>query len=130
MKFKKAKTSFQSLDNPDDWDWISSAFAGNYYTEEKAPCQNCSVLFENLRGDPDPWRTPETAGGSRTFLVNCVEYCPVNELLTGDMTASSTDKLWVDAHMDSFWNQCSVLFYHFTNIIDKCVAAYDSKEPK
>ena len=126
LKFKKAITSFQSLDNLDDKDWKFSAFAGNDYTEEKTPCKNCSHMFMNLSG----FITPETAGGSRTFLANCAEYCPVNELLTGDMRASSEDKLWVDADMDRFWKQCSALFDEFDDIIDKCDKALESKKPK
>ena len=126
LKFKKAITSFQSLDNPDGKDWKSSAFAGNDYTEEKAPCQNCSDMFKNLSG----FTTPGTAGGSRTFLANCAEYCPVNQLLTGDMRASSADKLWVDAHMERFWEQCSDLFDDFEDIIDKCDKSLESKKPK
>lgn len=126
LKFKKAVTSSQSLDNPDDKDWKSSAFAGNDYTEEKAPCQNCSDMFKNLSG----FVTPGTAGGSRTFLANCAEYCPVNQLLTGDMRASSADKLWVDARMKRFWGQCSDLFDDFEEIIDKCDKARESKKTK
>lgn len=121
LKFKKAITSFQSLDNPDDKNWKFSAFARNDYTEEKAPCQNCSH---------SGFITPETAGGSRTFLANCAEYCSVNQLLTGDMRASSADKLWVDAYMDSFWKQCSALFDDFEDIIDKCYEASKSKTPE
>lgn len=126
LKFKKAIISSQSLDNPDDNDWKSCAFARNDYTEEKAPCQNCSDMFKNLRG----FITPETAGGSRTFVANCAEYCPVNQLLTGDVRASSADKLWVDADMERFWKQCSALFDDFEDIIDKCDEAYKSKKPK
>ena len=126
LKFKKAITSSESLDNPDDKDWNSSAFAGNDYKEEKAPCKNCSHMFKNLRG----FITSETAGRSRTFLANCAEYCPVNQLLTGDMRASSADKLCVDTNMDSFWGQCSVLFDDFENIINKCDEACKSKEPE
>ena len=126
LKFKKAIISFQSLDNPDDKDWKFSAFAGNDYTEEKAPCQNCSDMFKNLSG----FTTPGTAGGSRTFLANCAEYCPVNQLLTGDMRASSADKLLVDARMDSLWGQCSVLFDDFQDITDKCPEDCKPKEPE
>ena len=124
LKFKKAITSFQSLDNPDDKDWRSSAFARNDYTEEKAPCKNCSKMFKNLRG----FITTETEGGSRTFVANCAEYCPVNQLLTGDMRASSADKPWVDADLDRFWKQCSALFDEFEDIINECDDAYELKD--
>ena len=80
-------------------------------------------MFTNLSG----FITTKTEEEPRTFVANCAEYCPVNQLLTGDMGTSPEDNS-VDADMARFWNQCSALFDEFVDIIDKCDDAYELKD--
>ena len=63
--------------------WCSSAFMKSEYTQGKAPCKNSQIMFQKLGGfiDATHHGNDNNNGGS-TFLGACVEYCPVNELLT------------------------------------------------
>lgn len=125
--FKKAIVHSQSLYATDEGDWKSSAFAKKEYTEEKAPCQKCVQMFENLPG----FITKENAGpagdsGTLNFVGNCAEYCPVNELLTDDMGTSDEEKRTINTTLKQFWEQCATLFANYESICEECVNAYEA----
>lgn len=125
--FKKAIVHSWPLYTTDERDWKSSAFEKKEYTEEKAPCQTCGQMFENLPG----FITKGNEGPARdsrkpNFVGNCAEYCPVNELLTDDMGTSYEEKLRIDSTLKQFWDQCATLFADYQFICEECVNAYQA----
>lgn len=129
--FKKAIVFSQSLYSTDEKDWKSSAFEKKEYTEEKAPCQKCVQMFENLQGFITKGNEgPARDSGKLNFVGNCAEYCPVNELLTDDMGTSDEEKLRIDTTLKQFWDQCATLFSDYQSICDECVNAYVATDKK
>ena len=125
--FKKAIVYSRSLYTTDERDWKSSAFAKKEYTEEKAPCQKCVQMFENLRGFITKGNEgPARDSGKLNFVGNCAEYCPVNELLTDDMGTSHEEKRRINTTLKQFWDQCATLFSKYESICEECVNAYQA----
>ena len=117
---KKAITSYKPLcvAHEESMNWSSSAFQKENYTEPKAPCPNCQMVFKNLNG----FISSEEKGGV-SFLGACAEYCPVDELLLDDSEASSGADTELKKTLENNLERCSVLFSDFREIADKCSKA-------
>ena len=128
VRLQEALVFGRALCLPDDQatGWCSSAFMKEKYTQGKAPCNNCQMMFQNLGGFIDATHhTNDNNDGGSTFLGACAEYCPVNELLTDEATVPTTDTSLIELKLKRHKNQCSRLFEDYCDIADKAFDALD-----
>ena len=122
---QKAIIFFEPLAVTDSKKWESSAFCADY-EEPKAPCLKCAKIFENLSG----FINIGNLGGPKTFLANCAEFCPVNQLYLDSMDGHPELNEEMNVALRKYWNQCSILFDDFEKISNECVLAFESNDIK
>ena len=103
----------------------STAFSKRHrYAKDKDPCGKCQNTFKNLGGfirvkDPN---SAGSAGGDRSPLGACAEYCPVNELIPDDNVDNVENETQLEMfnRLETYREQCSSLF---TGIRELCELA-------
>ena len=117
---KKAVVDFQPLEIEGNVHWNSSSwFKPEGYKNEKRPCRNCMVMFQNLPG----FLGGGEEGDRETILAACGEYLPTNQCLPDD--AESANKAENDA-LSNFLHKCILYIQLFHESVSECDLAYKS----
>ena len=117
---KKAVVGFQPLKIEGNVHWNSSSwFKPEGYKNEKGPCRNCMVMFQNLPG----FLGGREEGDRETILAACGEYVPTNQCLPDD---AESDNEAVNVALTNFLGMCTSYFLEFHERVSKCNSAYES----
>ncbi len=120
-RLKKAIVLNQpALNTADKTNWSCLAYGTGKFGAVKAPCQNCTTMFNNLEGFI---KEDET----NTVLGACAEYCPVDQLLPEEALSEEDNQRIYDA-LARYRNQCTVLFEQFPEIDTKCKEVRETQD--